>query len=107
VLCIDFFATIESIYGKLIFVSGLTGAGQTTLVGEALDNIENLKVLLSYVTRPMRQGEEDSYEYVFVNDKQYDVIKKHSNNWAKPYFMLSSRGQMPRSIKEIYSLELT
>lgn len=86
VLSVDFFATIELMTGKLIFVSGLTGAGKTTLVGKALDNIDNLKVLLTYVTRPMRQGEEDSYEYVFVNDEQYDSIKKLSSNWDETIF---------------------
>ncbi len=102
VLSVDFFATIELMTGKLIFVSGLTGAGKTTLVGKALDNIDNLKVLLTYVTRPMRQGEEDSYEYVFVNDEQYDSIKKLSSNWDETIFHDVKYG----SDAEIYKRDL-
>lgn len=101
-LSVDFFATIELMTGKLIFVSGLTGAGKTTLVGKALDNIDNLKVLLTYVTRPMRQGEEDSYEYVFVNDEQYDSIKKLSSNWDETIFHDVKYG----SDAEIYKRDL-
>ena len=73
-------------FGKLIFVSGLTGAGKTTLVGEALGNIDSLKVLLTYVTRPMRQGEGDSYEYAFVSNEQCDVIKKLSSDRDETIF---------------------
>lgn len=85
-LSVDFFATIESMSGKLIFVSGLTGAGKTTLVGKALDKIENLEVLLTYFTRPIRQGEENSYEYVFVDDDQYGNRKKQSVDWDETVF---------------------
>lgn len=72
--------------GKLIFVSGLTGAGKTTLIGKALGSIENLKVLLTYVTRPMRSGEEGSYEYVFVDNDEYEAIKSRSNDWDETIF---------------------
>jgi guanylate kinase len=67
--------------GKLIFVSGLTGAGKTTLVGEALKTIDNLEVLLTYTTRPKRAGEENSYEYVFVDEEAYQIKKSLSSNW--------------------------
>ena len=72
--------------GKLIFVSGLTGAGKTTLVGKALGGIENLEVLLTYTTRPKRAGEESSYEYVFVNDEGYDAAKNQSSNWDETIY---------------------
>ena len=61
--------------GKLIFVSGLTGAGKTTLVGKALKAIDNLEVLLTYTTRPKRAGEGGSYEYIFVDDEAYEAVK--------------------------------
>ena len=67
--------------GKLIFVSGLSGAGKTTFVGSTIANIKNLEVLLTYTTRPMRPGEEDSYEYVFVSETEYTVLQASSDNW--------------------------
>ena len=72
--------------GKLIFVSGLTGAGKTTLVGKALANVNDLEVLLTYVTRPPRAGEEESYEYVFVSDEEYELAKSKSTNWDETVF---------------------
>ena len=51
--------------GKLIFVSGLKGSGKTTLVQKALESVDNLDVHLTYTTRPQRDEEQDSYEYVF------------------------------------------
>jgi ribose 1,5-bisphosphokinase PhnN len=67
--------------GKLIFVSGLTGAGKTTLVRSAVSNIKNLEILQTYTTRPMRDGEENSCEYVFVDEAEYAQLKASSNNW--------------------------
>lgn len=66
--------------GKLIFVSGLTGAGKTTLVGEALKSIDNLEVLLTYTTRPKRANEDKSYEYIFLSNEDYETKKALSNN---------------------------
>lgn len=66
---------------KLIFVSGLTGAGKTTLVGEALKAIDNLEVLLTYTTRPKRADEDKSYAYIFLSDDEYNAKKALSDNW--------------------------
>jgi guanylate kinase len=72
--------------GKLIFVSGLTGAGKTTLVGEALKEISDLEVLLTYTTRPKRATEDDSYEYIFLSDNEYDNLKALSHNWDETIY---------------------
>jgi len=72
--------------GKLIFVSGLTGAGKTTLIEAALKRIKNIEPLLTYTTRPMRLDEEHSHEYLFVNDKEYELAKSKSRNWDETIF---------------------
>jgi guanylate kinase len=72
--------------GKLIFVSGLTGSGKTTLVQKVLGAVENLEVLLTYTTRPQRDGEQDSYEYVFVTDDEYIWMKSASLKWDETIF---------------------
>ncbi|MDB5160296.1 MAG: guanylate kinase [Candidatus Saccharibacteria bacterium] len=72
--------------GKLIFISGLTGSGKTTLVQKALESIENLEILLTYTTRPRRDGEKDSYEYVFVTDDEYIWMKSASLKWDETIF---------------------
>lgn len=72
--------------GKLIFVSGLTGAGKTTLIGEALEAVDSLEVLLTYTTRPKRVNEDNSYEYVFLNDNEYENKKALSKNWDETIY---------------------
>ena len=36
----------------------------------------NLKTVVSYTTRPMREGEQDGVEYHFVTEKKLDELKK-------------------------------
>ena len=68
-------------HGQLICVSGLAGAGKTTLIAAALERVDNLRALVSYTTRPRRAGEEHSREYVFLNDAEYDEKERLSRNW--------------------------
>ena len=72
--------------GKLIFVSGLSGSGKTTLVQKALETVDTLEVLLTYTTRPRRDGEQGSYEYVFVTEDEYIWMKKTSLKWDETVF---------------------
>lgn len=67
--------------GKLIFVSGISGAGKTTLIGAALRQLPQLHYLQTVTTRPPRVGETDSFEYKFVDETTYETLKKSSDNW--------------------------
>lgn len=72
--------------GKFIFVSGLSGAGKSTLVGAALQAIDNLETVVTYVTRPPRTGEESTPEYVFVNNAEYEQLKTAAKNWDETIY---------------------
>lgn len=72
--------------GRFIFVSGLSGAGKSTLVGAALQAIDNLETVVTYVTRPPRAGEENAPEYVFVNDTAYEQLKAAAKNWDETIY---------------------
>lgn len=80
------FCYYKHMSGKLIFVSGFTGAGKTTLIGEALKRIDNIEVLLTHTTRPIRVGEESSYQYIFVDEEGYELAKNKSNNWDETIY---------------------
>jgi guanylate kinase len=67
--------------GRLIFVSGVSGAGKTTLTKEALENVPNLKYLKTHTTRPQRKNEEASHEYIFVSPQKYASLKKQNPQW--------------------------
>jgi guanylate kinase len=83
-------------HGKLILVSGVSGAGKTTLIAHALKivppsfprrresrtkSIPQLSYLNTFTTRPMREGEEGTHEYEFVDAATYAELKKNSTAW--------------------------
>lgn len=75
------FDKLDRMTGKLILVSGLSGAGKTTLIAHALRQIPGLAYLKTYTTRPIRSGEEHSHEYVFVSEHQYDELRRKAVEW--------------------------
>lgn len=67
--------------GKLIFVSGLSGAGKTTLMEHAIETVPGLTYLQTTTTRPPRPGEAEDHAYRFVNDKEYEDLRRQSALW--------------------------
>ena len=52
--------------GKLIIITAPSGAGKTTLVNALVNNDDNLRVSVSYTTRPERLGEENGINYHLI-----------------------------------------
>lgn len=69
--------------GNLLIVCGLSGAGKTTMIREALTKIDEIQYLKTYTTRKPRSEEEasNSIEYIFVSPKQYKILRSQSQNW--------------------------
>ena len=57
--------------GKLIIITAPSGAGKTTLVSALVNNDDNLRVSVSYTTRPERLGEENGINYHFIGEKEF------------------------------------
>jgi guanylate kinase len=73
--------------GKLIFLSGYFGAGKTTLMNAAVEAIPELDFVVTYTTRPQRNGEVSGKgEYVFVNDAEFQEAKAQSKKWDETIF---------------------
>jgi guanylate kinase len=53
--------------GNLYIVTAPSGAGKSSLVGALLAADSNIKLSISYTTRPPRPGEEDGVHYHFVS----------------------------------------
>ncbi len=53
--------------GRLIVVSGPSGAGKDTLIGDALEAIPELSLIASATTREPRPGEVDGRDHVFLS----------------------------------------
>jgi guanylate kinase len=52
--------------GTLFCVTGPSGSGKTSIMREVMDN-----ELLSFTTRPMREGEVDGRDYIFIKEEQF------------------------------------
>lgn len=56
---------------------GKSSTGKDTIYKELLKNRElNLKKIVPYTTRPIREGESEGVEYHFVDEEGYAVLKK-------------------------------
>ena len=53
--------------GALFVVAGASGTGKTTLVKEALASVPGLEFSVSATTRPIRTGEVDGKDYLFLD----------------------------------------
>lgn len=57
--------------GKLIVISGPSGAGKTTLVKRLFEECPRLTASVSATTRPPRPGERDGVDYFFLSPQEF------------------------------------
>ncbi len=58
--------------GKLVVLSGPSGVGKSTVVGEVLGQFpDRLRLSVSATTRPPRPNEQDGTHYHFLTDQQF------------------------------------
>lgn len=58
--------------GKIYYMMGKSSSGKDTLYKELMQRLPELKPLILYTTRPMREGERDGVEYFFVTEEILD-----------------------------------
>ena len=64
----------EGVRGTLYIVSAPSGAGKTSLVRALLNEVEGVRVSVSYTTRPPRPGERDDIDYHFVDPAAFETM---------------------------------
>lgn len=73
--------------GRLFIISDPSGCGKTTLVKMLLKDSKGLKRSISATTRPLRAGETNNKDYIFISRE--DFLKKIKQNyfleWAKVF----------------------
>jgi len=60
--------------GYLFIIVGPSGVGKSTVVKALLEEINLLKKVVSYTTRPKRGGERDGVDYYFVSGSELKII---------------------------------
>ncbi len=68
----------------LIIVSAPSGAGKSTLCKELVKRHPEIKLSVSYTTRPARTGEKNGRDYFFINEKEFrkKIEKDEFLEWA-------------------------
>jgi guanylate kinase len=97
--------------GNLFIVSAPSGAGKTTLVGEALKRIDWLKPSISYTSREPRAGEQDGVHYRFIDRPAFEamVAREEFLEWAEVHGRLygTSRSLVREWREKGYDVVLT
>ena len=70
--------------GLMFVLSSPSGAGKTTLSRLLIDRMPGLKMSVSATTRPMRPGEVDGRDYLFVDQSRFKEMVKRNEllEWA-------------------------
>ena len=76
---------MKNINNKIIIISSPSGAGKTTICKYLLKKIDNVKLSISYTTRPKRKNEKNEKDYFFVNREQFNKLAK------KNYFVETAK----------------
>ena len=69
---------LNNINNKIIIISSPSGAGKTTICKYLLKKIDNVKLSISYTTRPKRKNERNKKDYFFVNREKFNELAKKS-----------------------------
>ena len=71
--------------GLMLVLSSPSGAGKTTICKEILKKIKELKLSISYTTRPKRKSEVDGMDYFFISEKKFKELQ------AKDFFIENAK----------------
>ncbi len=73
--------------GDLIVISGPSGAGKDTIVGELLKRNKDIYLSISMTTRDRKEKEEDGIDYYFVDEETFikNIEKDNFLEYAKVY----------------------
>jgi guanylate kinase len=71
--------------GRLIVVSGPSGAGKDTLIRAALDAIPELALIASATTRKPREGEVDGRDHIYLSREEFErwIEEDRLLEWAE------------------------
>ena len=71
--------------GLMLVLSSPSGAGKTTICREILKKNKDLKMSISFTTRPKRKSEVDGKDYFFISEKKFEELQ------AKDFFIENAK----------------
>lgn len=64
--------------GKIFCFMGKSSSGKDTLYNSILHELNEVKPVIPYTTRPIRDGETDGVEYNFVTNEEFEQMKQEN-----------------------------
>lgn len=64
--------------GTFYIVAAPSGGGKSSVVKAVVNDTENLKISISYTTRPCRTGEEHGTDYFFVSEDEFSSLESQN-----------------------------
>jgi len=62
--------------GKIFYLIGKSASGKDTIYKKVKEQLPELKTIVIYTTRPIREGEQDGVEYFFVDDRRLQELQQ-------------------------------
>ena len=62
--------------GKIYCVMGKSSSGKDTVYKKLKEQYKEFRLIVSYTTRPIREGEKDGVEYYFVSEDRFCEMKE-------------------------------
>ena len=87
-------------HGKLIVVSGPSGAGKGTLIGRVLPHLEKTVLSTSATTRPRRPDEVNGREYHFLSPEEFEDRVNKGEFLEHVTYGSNSYGTLRSSVEE-------
>ncbi len=62
--------------GKIFYLMGKSASGKDTIYKKVKEQLPELKTIVIYTTRPIREGEREGVEYFFVDDNRLQELQE-------------------------------
>lgn len=62
--------------GKIFYLMGKSASGKDTIYKKVKEQLPELKTIVIYTTRPIREGEQNGVEYFFVDDNRLQQLQE-------------------------------
>ena len=62
--------------GKIFYLMGKSASGKDTIYKKVKEQMPELKTIVIYTTRPIREGEKNGREYYFVDDEKLQELQE-------------------------------
>ncbi|MBW5802827.1 guanylate kinase [Coxiella endosymbiont of Ornithodoros amblus] len=64
---------------NLFIISAPSGAGKTSLVRALVKTLAEIKISISYTTRPKRPGDQEGVDYFFIDEARFQAMVKEGD----------------------------